>query len=66
MAEAELMVLRLDWREYEDDLGIVHLDSWTFAPLERMTRDDIAKMLTDKGFERVDNYQDQDEPLNGA
>ena len=65
MVEPELMVIRLDFREYQDD-GHTHVDSWTFAPPEEMTREDIAKMLTDKGFERVDNYQDQDEPLNGA
>ena len=59
------MVVRIDFAEYVDDEGYTHIDSWTFLPPENMTREDIAKMLVDKGFKRTDNFQDQDEPLAG-
>ena len=60
------MVVRLDFAEYEDDDGYTHVNGWTFAPPEEMTREAIAEMLLDKGFKRIDNYQDQDDALDGA
>ena len=60
----EPMVVRIDFRAYTDADGYEHVDGWTFSPPEDMTRDDIAQLLTDNGFKRTYNCQDQDEPLN--
>ena len=66
MTQDQLIVVRLDFREYVDSEGYIHVDSWTFSPPEDMTREDIAAMLQDKGFKRVDNYQDHLDALGGA